>query len=304
MKKLIFALSFAAASAATFTATQHSVSLAYSPYGKPLVRYENGFFVAYDPADPSVSSFDGSGRPVVQLKLTLPDVYRFQPVDAAVAGDGTIAVPGSAYDSEGRLVEVIVWVGRDGKIARIVRTSPYAVFKVEFAGDGSLWTVGRVNDESHKEVSGHDTVRQYDKAGKLTRSLVSLDTFQPRPHNWHPARGSLLVAGEDRIGFLSPVAREYIEISLSGGVLGRWRMPAFTDNQHLLNAMIGRDGSLYINVMPESGTNALFTLDKATGSFRPVTIDSASWTSLAGGDGNQLLIDLGSGRYAWFSASK
>jgi hypothetical protein len=68
MKKLIFALSFAAASAATFTATQHSVSLAYSPYGKPLVRYENGFFVAYDRADPSVSSFDGTGRPVVYAR--------------------------------------------------------------------------------------------------------------------------------------------------------------------------------------------------------------------------------------------
>src|SRR6202045_5473431 len=114
MKKLIFALSLAAASAATFTATQHSVSLAYSPYGKPLVRYENGFFVAYDRDDPSVSSFDGTGRPVVQLKLTLPEVYRFQPREAAVAGDGTVAVCGSAHDSDARLVSVIVWVGRDG----------------------------------------------------------------------------------------------------------------------------------------------------------------------------------------------
>jgi len=304
MKKLIFALSFAAASAATFTATQHSVSLAYSPYGKPLVRYENGFFVAYDPADPSVSSFDDSGQPVVQLKLTLPEVYRFRPSDAAVAGDGTIAVTGSAY-SDGRLVSVIVWVGRDGKIARVIRTSPFAVFHVEFAGDGSLWTVGRVIDANFKEVPGHDTVRQYDKEGKLTRSLVSLDTFQPRPRNRHPAMGSLLVAGEDRIGFLSPAAREYIEISLSGAVLGRWRMPALMDNQDLLNAMIGRDGSLYVNVTPESGTNALlYTLDKPTGSFRPVAIDAERWTSLAGGDGNQLLMDLGDARYAWFSPVK
>jgi len=117
--------------------------------------------------------------------------------------------------------------------------------------------------------------------------------------------GSLLVAGEDRIGFLSPAAREYIEISLSGAVLGRWPMPALTDNQYLLNAMIGRDGSLYVNVRPESGDKTLlYTLDKATGSFRPVAIDSTSWMFLAGGDGNQLLMDLGNARYAWFSPAK
>jgi hypothetical protein len=218
--------------------------LSNSPYGKPLARYENGFFVACDPDDPSVSSFDGSGRPVVQLKLTLPGVYRFQPREAAVSGDGTIAVAGSAYDSDARSVSAIVWVGRDGKLTRVVRTSPFAAFHVEFAGDGSLWTVGRVIDANFKEVPGHDTVGQYDKEGKLTRSLVSLDTFLPhRPHNWHPAMGSLLVVGEDRIGFLSPAAREYIEISLSGTVPGRWPMSALTDNQDLLNAMIATAAS-------------------------------------------------------------
>jgi hypothetical protein len=58
-------------------------------------------------------------------------------------------------------------------------------------------------------------------------------------------------------------------------------------------------------VTPESGTNALlYTLDKPTGTLRPVAVDTASWIFLAGGDGNQLLIDLGDAHYAWFSLAK
>jgi WD40 repeat protein len=247
--------------------------------GQPVPRYKGGFVVAYDLDHVTVRAFDRAGALVATGKLTLPGAVKVMVRDVAVAPGGDFVMTATAQDGSGRTASVIAWMDHGGSLLRVVRTSPFAPFQICFANDGTLWAVGRVHDDSFNDVPGHDIIRLYDPEGRMLKSLLPSDSFTPV--RWHPAHDSFLVSGKDRMGFYSINAAEWVEMSLSGELLGRWKTAPLPEGTTLVGAGLTSSADVYLSGFQFSkGTSGgsteripssvLFRLDKSRGELAPV----------------------------------
>lgn len=93
---------------------------------------------------------------------------------------------------------------------------------------------------------------------------------------------------KDRIGLLavsgtSGDQQEWVEISLEGKLIGRWRLDDF---QHV-RAGLTTDGNVYLQKGMGPRDVALFTLDRASSSWKPVTSPMNGY--FCGVDGDKLV---------------
>ncbi len=230
--------------------------------------------MAYDSDHATLRAFDDAGVPAAITKLVLPEATAVVVRDVAVSPSGDFVVAASAQNGAGSLSSVIAWTDRQGRLIRAVRTSPFAAFLVTFASDGTLWAAGRVHDELFRDTPHHDVIRVYDQQGRFIRSLLPSESFAAS--KWHPARGSYLVSGKDRIGLFSASTSEWVEMRLSGEVLGRWKIAPPPEGTTLMGAGLTSSGTLYLGgfqLPTASGGNetdrlprsVLFRLNKSDG---------------------------------------
>lgn len=249
--------------------------------GQPIPRYKSGFLVAYDSDHATMRAFDKTGALVAVAKLTLPEATTVMIRDVAVAPNGDFVAAVSAQNVSGALSSAIAWVDGRGRLVRAVRTSPFAAARIVFAGDGTLWAVGRVHDEEFRPVPNHDLVRVYDSQGRLIRSLLPSGTFATSQQ--HPAGEAFLVGGNDRVGLYSAAASEWVEISLSGEILGRWRTAAIPQGTSLMGVGLTSSGDVYLGgfnrTTPTSGhqndllpSSVLYRLNKSNGTLSIVDV--------------------------------
>lgn len=253
-----------------------SQALAWDFSGQPIPRYKGGFLVAYDSDHSTMRAFDPSGALVAEAKLALPGAVAARIRDVAVAPNGDFVAAASAQSASGAISSVIAWVDRGGRLVRAVRTSPFAAARIAFAGDGTLWAAGRVHDEQFKPVPNHDLVRVYDSQGRLVGSLLPSGSFSAGQQ--HPAAEAFLASGKDRMGLYSAAAAEWVEMSLSGEILGRWRTAALPEGASLIGVGLTSSGDVYLGgfIRPSSPSgnendrppgSVLYRLNKSDGSL-------------------------------------
>jgi len=161
--------------------------------------------------------------------------------DVTANSAGVIAVAASAFSrDQQRVASVLIFVTVTGQIDRVVQTSPFASSRILFAPNGHLWAVGKVHDESFRELASHDILREYDEQGQLLRTALSTDSFKTPVS--HPSAEALLVANRNRVGVYSQAVNEYIEVDLAGQVVGRWSTPAFSKQTVIAGAALTSSG--------------------------------------------------------------
>jgi len=271
-KLIVIAIGVAAALAqgAPPESPEKLMSLSHDFSNQPIPRYANGYLLAYDLQGVIRSwSYGSNGQLVTQERIALPGVDRFAIKDLTAAADGTMAVTGTAWGGEG-LVSVIVWIDRAGHLLRAVRTTPFAPFRVVFDREGMLWAVGRVHDADSREAPDYDLLRRYDPQGRLIQTLLPRSGF-PRGGK-HPAFESFLVTAPDRVGLYCVTAGEWIEVSLRGELLGRWRAPRAVPDTGITGAALTSSGALYVSAQrmgPTQEEIQLLRLDKRSGELVP-----------------------------------
>lgn len=276
---------------------------------KPVPKWENGLLVGFDfDAQPArVYAYDRAGRLVTQAAITLPDAARLRLYGVAASRKGVIAVSGSAYSADGAAAAFIAWISPAGAVERVMRTSPFAAIRLCFSPDEVLWAAGREVTPDFKDEAPHDVLRRYDGEGRLLQSLLPRASFQSYD-SYHPAVRAYLVASEDRVGFYSASAREWIEISLSGTVLGRWKGIDSVPSLNVSGVGLTSEGAVYLSgVAHEAGEGsdkaAFYRLDKTQGVWQPVG-GLPQWQSgaIAGADHGRLVLRSGSNLF-WIAVS-
>jgi hypothetical protein len=245
---------------------------------KPIPKWENGYLVAFDndemPA--RVFAFSRTGTLVTEAKLSIPGAERVMLTGVAASPSGVLAASGTAQSEGGASAAFIAWISPSGAVQRVVRTSPFAAFWLCFDSNETLWVFGReVGADGHARTEPqHDVLRRYDGEGRFLGSLLARDSF-PRYDQRHPVDRGFLVSSNDRVGLYSTAAREWVEVSLSGAILGRWKGADIGADFRITGVGIAADESVYLTVVPRSkgSRTTFYTLDKQPGAWLPV--DSA-----------------------------
>lgn len=247
---------------------------------KPLPGYNNGVLYAYDSHRSIVQVFDAQGRVAIERKLSLPDAYKIVIRDVAASPSGTLAVACSVARLDGGPVSAIFWLSSSGEVIRVVRTSPFAPFRIRFTHDGNLWAVGRLHDQNFEDVPNHEILRQYDGEGRLTRAVLPTGTFAANSKK-HPAFESFLRTAANKLGVYCVTASEWIEVSLAGDLLGRWRITPAPDIT-VAGVAMSRLGNVYVTAQARGEMHyRIYQLDKSRGEL--VSSESMPGTLQQGG---------------------
>ncbi len=197
---------------------------------KPIPKWIDGSLVVLDNSSGSqigISLFDRNGRKVSAMQFTVPGATYFSARSFTRSRDGYLALCGSISDAEGRHSNFVALMPPDGGGTKVVRTSSYAVLRVAFASDGTLWTQGREYKPRAEGEAPRKTLaetlkpdaavfRQFDKTGKSLRSVHPQSEMDAPVALW--SSSSVFTAVGDRIVFYSSEARQYIEILADGTV--------------------------------------------------------------------------------------
>jgi hypothetical protein len=234
--------------------------------------------------------YDRNGTQVSQFAFSIPGASRINIYDHSVALglDGSLAIVGTAYgDSMSDMF--VAWVSPDRQEQTIIRTTPFFPYAVTVASDGTIWVAGYEPKQHHDYDYSQHLVRRYDKMGKLLGSFIPWSTLGtgPRPV---PAVRSVLLPLKDSVGWYSSDSHTYIEFSLDGSVINRFKSAPHPEHDTTFVAMCD-DGSLFAStaiIRGDQQTNwGIFTLDRQRGewSFIP---RNERWGMLFGCDGTRL----------------
>ncbi len=240
-KLLLFALPlwFAAAWAESMREVHYQGALA--PIGNGP-SFDHGYLVSYDGATAfSVYSADGSLRYAGQPQI--PDAVWALAQNGAADSDGSAALAvayrtGKHSPEQGK----IALFDREGKQTRLIGTGDFVATQVCFAGDHSIWAVGRIPARSVPDDTGeYFILRHYSREGAERGAYLPRSSFRSDAEPIEPIHGMWgLRQSKDRMGIFvfstSPAASAWVETDLEGKELGRWKVPsdfhplAFTTN--------------------------------------------------------------------------
>ncbi len=227
---------------------------------QPIPVFQGGYLIARSASRTGFSIWDRDGKLTNRQEVSHPGATETVLIDAAIAPDGAVALVASGLDNQRRLASAIAWASTTGPVTRVVATGAFAPRRIVFAADGSLWAFGR------EEAVDYDTLRHYDREGKFIGGALRRATFR-HPGKASPSTDSHLVLNGDRLGVLSLTASEWIELSGTGEVVGRWPVRLAPGSGITGAAMIGRN--LVVSVAA-SETFDLRRFNRNTGELIPI----------------------------------
>ena len=179
----------------------------------------------------------------------------------------------------------------DGKI-RFVQTSPLFPEAVVFAPDSTIWVSGKPltpDGRSRAEFGDYRLLQHYDAEGRLLEEHLPHSAFQCGPGN----HSRLAVSG-NRIGLLLPQCARWIELDLSGKVVGSWPYRSRSNGQRVQAVVMTDDGAVYL-VETTKDNPGLLRLNHQSGAWEGVPDLPVRY--ILGADGGELVASIaGSGR--------
>jgi hypothetical protein len=221
----------------------------------------------------------------------------------AVDTDGSVAIAWQSQKSAG-----IDFRDSSGTLKRTIQTGRYVATHLAFAEDHSVWSLGWQCDADCTRADRRDymTVRKYSSDGKESGAYLPRSLFppglEPGMSDWQ--RSTSIVVAHDRVGIWaysgdSGDQTEWVELDLSGVVLGRRRLDRFN---YWPRVALTTDGHLFVQDQ-DSKTHAhrLYKLDRASSAWQAV--DASPSGRLEGADGDALVfsdIRLGPMHLRWY----
>ncbi len=238
---------------------------------------------------PVIYAIDRDGRKEETL-FTFDDASLIHVIEVAASASGEIAVVGSAYTGDGRGTTFLARISADRKSQIVTRVWPYCAMVVTFAPDGTVWTVGHLNDEDNTRVIALNVLKHFDSSGKIlgstTISAKGTDT----------AEISYLHASRDRVGWFTR-SNEYIEFSLDGSEIARYNGPDGATEREISGVVLGEDNEVVAGWFGK-GKAELVMLDRGTRKWIPVALSTGvpEWARVLGFDGATLVTTTENGR--------
>ena len=268
---------------------------------QPLPLYRSGYVYSMNGALNGIWVDHVVDGTEIEKLIELPESFRVVIESVALSFDGTIAVSANATDRVGRFSSVIVWLRLDGSIIRIVRTSPFGSSHLAFTADGSLWAIGVEKASRNEEKVVYDVMRQYDRDGKLVRTLLPRQSLASG--DWFPVEESVLVSSEKYVAYVSKTAHKWTLISSEGIVIdsGDFIIPSGMD---IYQGAVTESGRIFIgavwrgdsNVTDRTKRDQIIEIDRDDGVLSAIDTKAAfgdHGALLIGAEGESLVLQLG-----------
>ena len=309
MRKL--ALLVILCSANAFTEGRAGREVIYTLISNVVPTLDKGYLIEY-PGVPSadVTLVRPDGTLAYTARVVPPDGAGVIVGNGAVDRDGTLAV-GVGYEGPDGFAGGIAWFDSGGKQIRFVSTGRYVPSQLSFGADRSLWAIGGQRDavlRHHADSQDYMIFRKYSPEGKEVGAYLPRSAF-PRGlepgscghGSWH------LRVAKDRVGALMRSGKtslnpEWVELDLSGNLIGRWNVDSLT---RLQGEAFTESGNLYALVCQEDNFT-LRVLNRKTGGFDAVDFDVPSGLGfLLGADGDNLVFHFQTpGRFRWVATTQ
>jgi hypothetical protein len=225
----------------------------------------------------------------------------------AIDDDGTVAVAWGRWGS--RKGGGLDFRDRSGALMKTIETGRFLPRHLAFAEDHSLWSFGcqlDAVDPEQPDLQDHMTVRKYLPNGREAGAYLPRSVFpaglEPGEASWQTS--SSITVARDRIGLSAysgqdSDASEWVEMDLSGNLLGRWRLDQFRTNTRIA---FTKDNSLFVQSRDSKGLAHLYMLDRASSTWR--IVETSPKGRLEGAHGDSLVFsDPGFGpmHVRWYS---
>ena len=245
---------------------------------------------------PVIYTVDRDGRRDEYL-FTISDAKGIHINDVAITPDGEIGLVGGAYGVEGRYTTFVARIAPDRKSQTVTRTWPYCPIVVTIAADGSIWTIGRLKNEEGTEDLAEAVLRTYGEKGTALQS--------GRINIQRPLRRTIevsyLFSSRDRVGWLT-TGGEYIEFSLDGKEIGRYKGPEGSDRGIGGGVAMSEDNDVVAGNF-DNGKAEFVVLDRSSGEWVPGSFEKEQaprWVRVLGFDGTTLVTTPANGRLRRF----
>ena len=279
---------------------------------QPIPIWQNGYFLTYDATvlvSPNVYLYNSAGTLSRKIKVAIPETVQNDVLAVSISTQGIVAVSGGARNVNGRESAYVAWYSKSGELERIVQSNPFIAYHLCFTGDGKLWALGREQQQYGGNEQSHNVLYHFSENGLLLNSVLPLASFPTIDR--HPAVQALLVSGKDRVGIYSEPAKEWVEVGLSGEVIGRWRgaETSVATSFRVRGAALVPSGLVYVSAVIQDGPKGpsraqIFTLNRANGTWESVDLAGKKpeeTALIAGSDGGQLVVTKRLPSYGWVS---
>lgn len=277
--------------AQTLQSAGPDVALSYDLSGKPIPVWSGGALLVRDSntsANPVVHVFTKDGFQLSETSFAIPGASTVQTRSVARGADGTLALCGIAFSSDGKVAPFISVSSADGTNQQVLRTDPLYPNAISIASDGSLWIAGEEVVGGRETNFDHGMVRHLDRSGKV------IETFLPRslyPQKMlSPASDTILSIVGSRIGFVSSSAKEYFEIS-NGTVVRVPISPIVQTSDHIMGLALTEDGKSFLGIYSASKkTYRIAMLQPGNTQWRVLPATNASSSGMLYGASGDTLI--------------
>jgi len=183
------------------TATAQGVILQTGGAGQAWPRYGYGYTATWTLNFHTVTVSNPDGTRRWSMPLNIPNVRSSVIRDAAICPGGDLVLATTLTSADGQVVAANVRVDANGKVADVVRTSPYAAKALACAPSGAVWSAGTERDSTSREKAEYTVIRRYNAAG--VQDAERLHRSEAGGHPWGPADRAFLRADDDGFVLLS-----------------------------------------------------------------------------------------------------
>jgi hypothetical protein len=265
------------------------------PGDSSFAVWSGGAFIAVEDrfsGAPTFQLFDRNGREFSQFTFTIPGANSLKIWDNSMARgpEGSLVITGTLYWDDSGYGSFVAWLSADRQQRTVIRTSSFRPEAVTLASDGTIWVAGHVPRASRSDEWDYSQhlIRHYDNTGKLLGSFIPWSSLEKDKTFATPTVESVLRSFNDRVGWYSPGAHTYIEFSLDGSVLNRFKA-APNSRDDVITVAACDDGSVFAATQGANHQNfGIFVLDRQQGDWTLIP-RKERWGDLLGCDGTQLV---------------
>jgi hypothetical protein len=282
----------------TMAAANLTRAVLYEAVAVPDARvpiYENGYLiVTYSAGDSAITVYGPDGVRLFDAVVKPPQAASLSLGNSAASREGGIAVAVEYSVTPQERAGGIAVFDRRGRQTRFIETGRYIPSEVAFDADRSLWALGRQLDAEHNSTADRQDYvifRKFSPDGEPVGAYIPRSLF---PAGLEPGSRALgeksLSVADGRVGALvvsggRSELQEWVELDLTGKLLGRWRM------DHVFPSNLAfTPGGLYGHTPCQSGKPVQLTVfDRSAASWRTIPGDLDSGCLMLGADGEDVV---------------
>jgi hypothetical protein len=269
-----------------------------------VVKFDHGRYLAFDNQNgPKIAVLNDTGTADAS-PLLIPGAAKNAIYDAVLQPNGNIVASGWATKTDGAMLTFIAEISRDGKLESVVRTTPFAPYRLCSAANGQVWAFGRdIDAETHDNVPSYPMMRLFGVHGGVLKTAMEHSIVGDKHVN--PYTVSLACNQNAGVVYF-PTTGHIIELSFADGSVRKWStQPASSLEYRTTGLSLTKSGDLFATIQMLDSTPRITSLfhvslpaDRSVANWDPIVDESGTavrenWIRLLGTSGDELIVRRG-----------